>query len=155
MVLEAYAVSIYLLIGAALSFLAILCYHLCTSYGLANGHRSIVERNQPVQLIRENIRLSIASNHLILPPSVVRPEQYQPTSIVESVSTSTQSTQTAVQAAHSVSQTLETKSLKTLKESTFVLKPKPVKRTESAHMQAISLTKSDVKAINYKVESSF
>ena len=152
MVPEAYAVSIYLLIGAALSFLAILCYHLCTSYGLANGHRSIGERNQPVQLIRENIRLSIASNHLILPPSVVRPEQYQPTSIVESVSTSTQ---TAIQAAHSVSQTLETKSLKTLKESTFVLKPKPVKRTESAHMQAISLTKADVKAINYKVESSF
>jgi hypothetical protein len=105
-----------------------------------------------VQLIRENIRLSIASNHLILPPSVVRPEQYQPTSIVESVSTSTQ---TAIQAAHSVSQTLETKSLKTLKESTFVLKPKPVKHNESAHMQAISLTKSDVKAINYKVESSF
>ena len=145
MVPEAYAVSIYLLIGAALSFLAILCYHLCTSYGLANGHRSIGERNQPVQFIRENIRLSIASNHLILPPSVVRPEQIQPTSIVESVSTSTQ---TAIQAAHSVSQTLETKSLKTLKESTFVLKPKPVKRTESAHMQAISLTKSDVKAIN-------
>ena len=152
MVPEAYAVSIYLLIGAALSFLAILCYHLCTSYGLTNGHRSIGERNQPVQLIRENIRLSIASNHLILPPSVVRPEQYQRTSIVESSSTSTQ---TAIQAAHSVSQTLETKSLKTLTESTFVLKPKPVKRTESAHMQAISLTKSDVKAINYKVESSF
>ena len=152
MVPEAYAVSIYLLIGAALSFLAILCYHLCTSYVLANGHRSIGERSQPVQLIRENIRLSIASNHLILPPSVVRPEQYQPTSIVESVSTSTQ---TAIQAAHSVSQTLETKSLKTLKESTFVLKPKPVKRTESAHMQAISLTKADVNAINYKAESNF
>jgi hypothetical protein len=155
MVPEAYAVSIYLLIGAALSFLANLCYHLCTSYGLANGHRSIGERSQPVQLIRENIRLSIASNHLILPPSVVRPEQYQPTSIVESVSTSTQSTQTAIQAAHSVSQTLETKSLKPRKESTFVLKPKPVKRTESAHMQAISLTRANFKAINYKAESNF
>ena len=158
MVPEDYALSVYLLISAAICFLAILCYHLCTSYGLVNGHQNIGERSQPLQLIRKNIRLSIVENHLTLPPSVVGCELNQPTAIVESEckpTQFTQSTQTVVLAAHPVFQSLKTKSLKAPEESRFVLKTKPVNRIESAHMEDISLTGQDVKAINFTAESDF
>ena len=158
MVPEDYALSVYLLISAAICFLAILCYHLCTSYGLVNGHQNIGERSQPLQLIRKNIRLSIVENHLTLPPSVVGCELNQPTTVVESEckpTQFTQSTQTVVLSAHPVSLSLKTKSLKAPEESRFVLKPKSVNRIESAHMEDISLIGQDVKAINFRAESNF
>ena len=85
-------------------------------------------------------------------------ELNQPTTIVESECKPTQfnqSTQTVVLSAHPVSLSLKTKSLKAPEESRFVLKPKPVNRIESAHMEDISLTGQDVKAINFTAESDF